>query len=405
MTKNDERTKDLNRTCVSVPAGESDDPRLAGTLRLMLGSGRSRAERDRLASLSDGEVVREARARASRHVSEAAAAEVRARGGKRRYVHTAYWFAKQAAKEKEREKARWREGRRRPRRTFTERFVEMAGDSRRRWQGSRDPGSETLFCDPIAFLAAIPACLAADIGYAVWDTARAVVDPVERARTLAELRRQLRILRRPAYYRQETERRHALARERRQVARRTTLAEEPTAAQVLEAWERRKESKERMILLGGLLQDLECFVDNRLRFDGDGKVVGRNAGIKGWIDENLPQLNGKYKTLMRYKAMAVRLRQVTETEDPTPTEAVLHPSHPRHDMVKGLLEDFRKSFSFLDGELKRRLDPGAVFTDEDMRDAAAANIWYSTRHLPPRRRRVRRERGTAGERERERNGT
>ena len=58
-----------------------------------------------------------------------------------------------------------------------------------------------------------------------------------------------------------------------------------------------------------MLHDLECYVDNCLRFDESGDVVGRNGGIRGWIKENLPELSPKYKTLMRYKAMAIRLRQ------------------------------------------------------------------------------------------------
>ncbi len=342
---------------------KSDDGRHVEIMRIMEKRGRGASERARIDALSDEDFLREVRGRVVRSDAAEAAARERERGGKRRYQHTACWYAKQAAKERERERQRWRESRRGPRRTFTEAFLETAQESYQYWQRSRDSGSETLFCHPLVVLAGVPVCLAADIGYAMFDTARAVADPVERERMLRELRRDLRALRRPAYYRQETERRRRLARERRQVVRRATLAAEPTPAQVLEAWERRRESKERMILLGGMLQDLECFVDNSLRFDADGNVAGRNAGIKGWIDVHLPQLSGKYKTLMRYKAMAVRLRQATETRDPTPTDAVLSPAHPRHEVVKGLLEDLRTSFAFLDGELKRLLDPEAVFLD------------------------------------------
>ena len=44
-----------------------------------------------------------------------------------------------------------------------------------------------------------------------------------------------------------------------------------------------------MVRLGGMLQDLECYVDNCLRFDESGEVVGRNGGIKGWLGEKLPE--------------------------------------------------------------------------------------------------------------------
>ena len=123
---------------------------------------------------------------------------------------------------------------------------------------------------------------------------------------------------------------------------------------------RRKESKENMIRLGGMLQDLECYVDNRLRCDEGGAIVGRNGGIRGWLRDNLPELLPRYKTLMRYKAMAIRLRQATETKDPTPTSALLD-AEPRCELVEELLEDFRTTFSFLaheiDGRLANRLRP------------------------------------------------
>ena len=202
-----------------------------------------------------------------------------------------------------------------------------------------------------------------DIGVAMREAVRKVVDPVERARTVAELRRDLRILRRPLYYARETERRRALALERRKVPRRSTTAPMPTPEEVLAAWNARKESKEAMIRLGGMLHDLACYVDSRLRFDEDGAVVGRNGGIRGWLKANLPGLVPRYKTLMRYKAMAVKLRQATGTRDPTPTERLL--DEPRCEVVAGLLEDFRITFSSLEAGVSRLVDPEAVLADED----------------------------------------
>ena len=118
-----------------------------------------------------------------------------------------------------------------------------------------------------------------------------------------------------------------------------------------------------MVRLGGMLQDLECFVDNSLRLDGDGNVVGRNGGIRGWLRERLPELLPKYKTLMRYKAMAVRLRQATGTFDPVPTDALLAPPpEGRHEAVRAALAG-PPTFASIEEELRRRLDPERVFLD------------------------------------------
>ena len=219
--------------------------------------------------------------------------------GKRRkpYRHTAYWYAKHAKKRK-----------------FDRSFAAeyLAGWSapyRKRGgsiYGDEPPGGEF---NPLL----LGILITIDIGIALENSVRKILDPAERARMKRELMRDLRIARRPFYYAQERERRRKLAAERRKLKRRSTLAPRPTPAQVLAAWNARKESKEKMILLGGMLQDLECFVDNSLRFDGDGNVVGRNGGIRGWLADNLPELLDHYKTLMRYKAMAIRLRQATGT--------------------------------------------------------------------------------------------
>ena len=63
-----------------------------------------------------------------------------------------------------------------------------------------------------------------------------------------------------------------------------------------------------MLRFGSLLQDLECYVDKRLRFDDAGRIVGRNADVKGWLEEFVPELAGHYKTAMAYKAAAKMCR-------------------------------------------------------------------------------------------------
>ena len=91
------------------------------------------------------------------------------------------------------------------------------------------------------------------------------------------------------------------------------------------------------------------------------------SGICGWLAENLPELSAHYKTLMRYKAMAIRLRQATGTKDPKPTSALLDET-PRHKVVDEILEDFRMTFSSLEETLAWHLDAELVFLKEKRSD-------------------------------------
>ena len=205
------------------------------------------------------------------------------------------------------------------------------------------------------------ACAAVDIGIAMRDTVCKLADPVERDRIKRELMRDLRSIRRPFYYAREVERRRQLAIERRKINRRRTTASMPTPKELLKAWDERKTSREAMIRLGGMIHDLECYVDNYLKLDEFGKVVGRNRGIRGWLRDNMPELSAKYKTLMRYKALAVRLRQVTETKDPEPTSKLL--KKPYHEAVKTILADEKPIFSHVFGALEYMLSPETVMLD------------------------------------------
>jgi hypothetical protein len=117
-----------------------------------------------------------------------------------------------------------------------------------------------------------------------------------------------------------------------------------------------------MITLGSLLHDLECYVDNCLKIDEYGNVVGRNSGIKGWIREVVPELLPKYKTLMRYKALAVRLRQVTKTQDPIPTAWLLE-EKPLQAVVATILADEEPVFSHVMAHLEHLLSPATVMLD------------------------------------------
>ena len=211
----------------------------------------------------------------------------------------------------------------------------------------------------------LAACAAVDIGIAMRETVRAIADPLERDRMKRELMRDLRRVRRPFYYAQEVERRRSLAIERRKIRRRRTTAPMPTPEELLKAWNGRKSSRKAMIILGGMMHDLECYVDNCLRFDEAGNVIGRNGGIRGWIADNVPELLPKYKTLMRYKALAVRLRQATETKDPKPTSKLL--VKPFHKAVATILAEETSVFAHVFAMVEHMLSPATVMLDAPKR--------------------------------------
>lgn len=72
-----------------------------------------------------------------------------------------------------------------------------------------------------------------------------------------------------------------------------------------------------------MIHDLECYVDNSLKLNDNGDIVGRNGGIKEWLFHNAAELFFHYKTVMRYKSLAKKLRQIARISDPIPTIAAL----------------------------------------------------------------------------------
>ena len=128
---------------------------------------------------------------------------------------------------------------------------------------------------------------------------------------------------RSRYYAHDNARRRELAAERRKIRRRTTLSPCPTPDEFRAAFARGGESAEAKIRFGGIVHDLACYVDSCLRYDESGNIVGRNGGIRAWIAENVPELSPRYKTIMRHKALAMRVRQMTGLEDPQPTSVLL----------------------------------------------------------------------------------
>ena len=139
----------------------------------------------------------------------------------------------------------------------------------------------------------------------------------------------VRRLRRPAYYERERERRRRLADARREIRKHHTLNPQPTFDAIRAAFRDARRSPENALRLGSLLEDLECFVDNTLLFDEQGRIVGRRGGIKRLLQREAPDLFAKYSTIMRYKAMAKRFRQACGAGEPIPPAMLL----PTQDMA------------------------------------------------------------------------
>ena len=133
----------------------------------------------------------------------------------------------------------------------------------------------------------------------------------------------LRKVQRPKYYPQERLRRQALAHERRRIRRRTTINAAPTADELLAQWAKVKWDPKEMIRFGSMLCDLEAYVDNSLLRNENGEIVGRNPGIRGWLNANCQPLAAHYKTVMGYKAMAEKFRQAIGLADPYPAALAL----------------------------------------------------------------------------------
>ncbi len=163
-----------------------------------------------------------------------------------------------------------------------------------------------------ALLLALPVTISVCVGTsaALWLVCRILTAGINR-------------IRRPKYYERERIRRRELRAQRRKITPRRTLNPCPSPERLAELWSVRKRSEADMVRLGSALLDLDAYVDNRLQFDDEGKICGRNPGVKGWLFEHCPDIWAHYKTVMRYKQLAVKLRQATGLTDPYPAETAL----------------------------------------------------------------------------------
>ena len=80
---------------------------------------------------------------------------------------------------------------------------------------------------------------------------------------------------------------------------------------------------EEKIRLGSMLLDAEATVDSSLIRDEDGEIVGRNAGLRGWIIDNCPELLPHYAALTGYRRLAWETRESEDLFDPIPASLLL----------------------------------------------------------------------------------
>ena len=99
----------------------------------------------------------------------------------------------------------------------------------------------------------------------------------------------------------------------------------PTGDEVREQFEkaRGRGRVEEKIKLGSMLLDAEATVDSSLIRDEDGEIVGRNAGLHGWIIDNCPELLPHYAALTGYRRLAWETREAEDLFDPVPAELLL----------------------------------------------------------------------------------
>ena len=86
----------------------------------------------------------------------------------------------------------------------------------------------------------------------------------------------------------------------------------PTGEELEALWEasRPRTALEAKLRLGACIADLEPVVDRRYIRDEDGAIVGRQPGVRGWLEEHAPRLLAHYKTLMAYKLLAEKFTMV-----------------------------------------------------------------------------------------------
>ncbi len=124
---------------------------------------------------------------------------------------------------------------------------------------------------------------------------------------------------------------------------------------------------EEKLRLGSMMLDIEAAVDSSLVRDPSGEIVGRNAGIRGWIAENCPALLPHYASLMGYRRLADEFRKVHGLRDPHPAMRLLEPEFPAESFAPALREAMRPRYA----AARRMLASPAAKTAKGLTEALA----------------------------------
>ena len=195
------------------------------------------------------------------------------------------------------------------------------------------------------------------------------------------IHRHLNHVRRPSYYEAERERRRALARAR--APRRTPTNPRPSVDAIRALYAQVRGHPDVALRLGGLLEDLECYEDNRPRFEG-ARCLGRAGGIKRYLQEYAPDLFEHYSALMRYKAIAKRFRQAAGVADPVSADALLpgaaeeRADPAARERAAEILAEGAGTVVALEAALALRLDPDCI---PALADPAAERTGRTPRRL------------------------
>ena len=116
----------------------------------------------------------------------------------------------------------------------------------------------------------------------------------------------------------------------------------PKPRELADDWDAAPRSLATCLRLGSRLTDLEPTLDSSLIYktlpNGRKHIVARHGGVKGWLrDHRVPV---RYNTVMRYKKLAQRLRQILALDDRIPLEWLLSGIPDGHTLPAGLTVPF-----------------------------------------------------------------
>ena len=99
----------------------------------------------------------------------------------------------------------------------------------------------------------------------------------------------------------------------------------PTPDELADDWAKAPRSLPTCLRLGSRLADLEPTLDSSLIYktlpNGRKYIIARNGGVKGWLRDH--RISVRYNTVMCYKKLAQRLRQVLSLDEHIPLEWLL----------------------------------------------------------------------------------